>query len=85
LQGESRVLPSTIRARLENPITRDAGRMEFYRAILEDGVVRVLANQASGAVVAMARANALCVVAADTTKIESGSLVDVIPFWELGL
>jgi molybdopterin biosynthesis enzyme len=64
---------------------REAGRLEFYRATVDQGIVRLLENQASGAVVAMARANALCVVPAETTHLDKDAEVDVIPFSELGL
>lgn len=85
MQRDARVLPERRRARLIAPLLREAGRLEFYRATVDQGIVRLLENQASGAVVAMARANALCVVPAETTHLDKDAEVDVIPFSELGL
>ena len=85
MQGDRRVLPTSVRAKLAKPIEREAGRLELYRAVLEEGVVTTLGNQASGAIVSMARANALAVVQAETTSLAAGDAVDVLPFGELGL
>jgi len=85
MQGDRRVLPVATRAKLAAPLKREAGRLELYRAVLEDGVVRLLGNQASGAIVSMAHANALAVVPAETTALAAGDLVDVHSFAELGL
>lgn len=72
-------------ATLEAPIAREPGRTEFYRATLEGSVVRVLLNQASGSIVTMARANALCVVPPEATRLDAGAEVEVLSFAELGL
>jgi molybdopterin molybdotransferase len=76
---------TTVRARLGAPVRRKAGRRELLRAVLADGVATPLANQASGAVVAMARANALVSVPEDVAEIAAGAEVIVYPFEGLGL
>lgn len=90
LQGDACILPASIPAELGAALRRDAGRLELYRARLERMptgrvIAHVLANQASGAVVAMARADALVAVAADVTALSAGAPVEALPFSELGL
>jgi molybdopterin molybdotransferase len=85
MQGDARPLPRAWSARLAAPLTRRAGgRTELARAVLEaGGVVRLLANQASGAITTMAQANALAVIPAGTTSLAAGDAVEVFPFEEL--
>jgi molybdopterin molybdotransferase len=89
MQSDRVVLPRSERAHLAASLKREPGRLELYRALVEhDGarsVVRLLGNQASGAIVSMARANALGVVPAETTSLAEGDVIDVLPFAELGL
>jgi molybdopterin molybdotransferase len=89
LQGDTCILPASIPATLGAPLSREPGRLELYRARVERhggrAVAHLLENQASGAVVAMARADALVVVPADVTSLPAGAPVEAIPFSELGL
>jgi molybdopterin molybdotransferase len=89
MQGELRPVAPPVRARLARPIAHEPGRVEFVRATLErvpGGLVaHPLANQASGAVVSMARANALVCVPQEARGLEAGELVDAFDFADLGL
>lgn len=82
LQGDLAPLPARLRAASRTAIRREPGREEFLRARLErsDGglAVRVLPNQASGAVTSFAEAEALAVVPAERASIDEGDLLDVI-------
>lgn len=80
MQGDRVVFPPTRRGHLTTPIRQKAGRRGFYRALLDGDSVTVLANQASGAVTAMAWANCLAVVPEDATELPAGSAVDVLVF-----
>ncbi len=76
---------TTARARLGAPVRHKAGRRELVRAVLDGGVASPLANQASGAVLAMARANALVSVPEDVGDLAAGTDVDVYRFEAIGL
>ena len=84
MQGDRKPLPATLRAPLAAGIVRKPGRLEFMRARWEataDGLaVRVLPNQASGAVTSMAWADGLAVVEPDVTSLSAGDTVEVLRF-----
>ena len=67
---------------MRTALVREPGREEFLRARLDVGGgdlgVRVLPNQASGAVTSFADADALAVVPADRGRVDEGSLLEVI-------
>jgi len=85
LQGDLAPLPPRLRAATRTTLLREPGREEFLRARLEGGAVdgrelgvRLLPNQASGAVTSFAEADALAVVPADRGRVDEGSLLEVI-------
>jgi molybdopterin molybdotransferase len=80
LQGDRTPRPSVRRAHLTKAIRQRPGRRGFHRAILSGSDVSLLENQASGAVTAMAWANALVVVPAEVSELAAGQLVDVLAF-----
>lgn len=71
----------TEKVRLARAIDRKPGRLELVRARLLEagGVLEVepAKNQASGAALSFAEADALVVVGADVSRIEEGTMVDV--------
>ena len=87
MQGDTRPFPATLRAHAGTRLVRAAGRAEFARATLDRRgsqlVVTPLANQASGAVITMAQADALMCIPAECTELREGDAVDVLPFSEL--
>ncbi len=89
LQGDARPLPSVLRARLADGVTRTPGRLEFARATLvregDDWQAKLSPHQASGSALGIARADAFALLPADAASLPSGAVVDVIPFTELGL
>jgi molybdopterin molybdotransferase len=82
LQGDATPLPLRVRAALRKRIQREPGREEFLRGWLEmeqgELVVKIMPNQASGAVTSFAEADALAVIPADKGLIEEGDRVEVI-------
>jgi molybdopterin molybdotransferase len=82
LQGDVAPLPVRLRAAVRSAVRREPGREEFLRARLEhdrEGLaVRVLPNQASGAVTSFAEADALAVVPAEKGTVEAGEVLEVI-------
>lgn len=82
LQGDAAPLPLRLRAGLRKRIQREPGREEFLRGRLEmeqgELVVRIMPNQASGAVTSFAQADALAVIPAEKGSVEEGELVEVI-------
>jgi molybdopterin molybdotransferase len=88
LQGAARPAPAPLPATLASDVRHAPGRATFLRATLraEGGrlVASPLANQASGAVTTMARADALAVVPAAAERLRAGDAIDVYPLGELG-
>jgi molybdopterin molybdotransferase len=88
MQGDARPSAPPLRGRLARAIAHEPGRDEFLRAAIEyapDGlVVMPLANQASGAVTSMSRADALVRVPSVSTGLAAGDLVCVLSFADLG-
>jgi molybdopterin molybdotransferase len=87
LQGDARPLARRGRGLLAVPLDRQAGRLEFLRVSLDDagGTVRVrpLANQASGAMLALARCDALAEIPADLTHLAEGTPVSLLRLEDL--
>jgi len=82
MQGDARPLPRTIPLPLAAPYRKKAGRLEFVRALVEDGprgpLVRPLENQASGALTSLAWADALALIPAEAEALAEGALVEVL-------
>ncbi len=86
MQGDARPTPRTSRARLAAPLTHKPGRLELARARFdEQGRVALLPQQASGAIVGLARAEILARIPADAERLEAGAEIDVYAIAELGL
>ncbi len=87
MQGDRRPLPTPIRLPLGQRITRQPGRLEFVRAAIEpraSGVhVVPLRNQASGAMVSLARCDALAVLPLDATELAEGTPIDTLRLGDL--
>jgi molybdopterin molybdotransferase len=88
MQGDARPFPSFARARMTRPHAHDPGRLEFARAVVsqaDQGLsVTTLGNQASGAVTALAQADALVCIPEDATEVGAGEDVDVLLLADLG-
>lgn len=78
MQGETTRECTTRRARLAAPLKQNPGRRGYYPSNVEGDSVMPLPHQSSGSTVNLARANALVVVAADSTGHAAGDLVDVL-------
>lgn len=82
MQGDARPLPPTARARLGRRLERSPGRLEFLRVALEsrDGEPTIvpLSNQASGAMIALARCDALAAIPSEARVVEEGDRLEVI-------
>jgi molybdopterin molybdotransferase len=89
LSGETDPLPREWPARLQHDVAHDPGRMELVRAIVSregDGLVaRAVRQQASGAGIGMALANALVLVPRDSDGLVAGAVVTTYAFEDLGL
>lgn len=70
-----------VRARLrtDKALTSPNGRRQYLRGAYSDGTVEPVGGAGSHLVAALARADALIVVPEDTTSLEPGTEVDVIP------
>jgi len=88
LQGDAHPVAPAVRARLTASFAREPGRLEFLRAIVtrndDEWLVRVLSNQASGAITSMAFANALVRVQAEDAAFEAGQFVHVLLLDDIG-
>ncbi len=89
MQGDAAPLPRPHRARLGRPLVREPGRREFARARLTreangGWTANALDNQASGAVAALAAADALIDIPAERTELAAGEEVDVYLLGDLG-
>jgi molybdopterin molybdotransferase len=87
MQGDARPLPRSMRMPLGVALKRSPGRLEFLRAALstEGGVGRVtpLKNQASGAMISLARCDALAAVPAEAAAMAEGELVETLALGDL--
>lgn len=88
MQGDRAPSPAPLRARVDAPFDHAPGRLEFARVRLErrggELWAHPLSNQASGAIVALARADALMAVPAESAGLAEGDAVDVHLLAELG-
>lgn len=75
--GLEPVLPQTVR--LTHAVTSIAGKRQFLRGAAEDGSVSLIAGPGSHLVAAMAWANVLVDIPAETTELDAGAEVQVIP------
>jgi molybdopterin molybdotransferase len=82
MQGDLSPIAPPLRGRLAKRLERAPGRLEFMRAQLSWGAAGLtvfpLGNQASGAVVALARGDALAVVPAEVSALDEGAEVEVL-------
>jgi molybdopterin molybdotransferase len=86
MQGDLRPFPRTSRRRLASSITRSAGRLELARARIDErGDVALVAQQASGAIIGLSRADVLACIPMDATHLDAGAEIDVYAREELGL
>ena len=86
LQGDASPWPRASRGRLAAPVTRKPGRLEFARATLdESGVVTLLPQQASGAIIGLCRADALACLPPDAESLPAGAEVAIYTLAELGI
>ncbi len=86
MQGDAAPHPRTRRARLGAPLVRKPGRLELARARLDQaGVVTLLPNQASGAIVGLCRADVLACIPRDAERLAAGDEIDFYDRGELGL
>jgi molybdopterin molybdotransferase len=86
LQGDRAPLPRPSRGRLAAAVTHKPGRLELARATLDaQGNVSLLAQQASGAIIGLCRAEVLACLPADAEALEAGSEIAVYPLAELCL
>jgi molybdopterin molybdotransferase len=87
LQGDKKPLPRPLSLPLAAPYRKKAGRLEFVRAVLEDGrggsVVRPLDNQASGALTTLAWCDALASIPAEVEGLDAGASVEVLRLQDL--
>jgi len=88
MQGDGNPLPRAWHARAARTIAHEPGRLEFARAsLVRDGATWIaspLDNQASGAMAALARADALLVIPAECSEVSEGDDVEVYLLEELG-
>jgi molybdopterin molybdotransferase len=70
---------------LHEPLAREPGRREFFRAVVTGDQVTLVREQASGSALGMAKANALVSIAPDVSQLPAGALVDVLGYDALGL
>ena len=89
LAGDARPFPPPLTAKVSHAVAHEPGRRAFVRATLSraDGawMVTPLANQASGAAISMAQADALMCVPQDSPGLVAGTDVDVYPLAALGI
>ena len=87
LQGDPTPVPVPVTLPVRGSFRRKAGRMEFLRAALErsggEDTAVLEPNQASGAVVSFARADALVLVTAETTALRDGERHPVLRLGEV--
>jgi molybdopterin molybdotransferase len=70
-------------ATLAQTVVHAPGRKEYLRAKLQGNIVTPLTNQASGAAVSLAHANALLVVPANAERLEQGTTQEVYSMTDL--
>jgi molybdopterin molybdotransferase len=87
LQGDAHPVAPPRRIPLGLSVQRQPGRLEFVRASLEetDGQLRVLPlrNQASGAMIALARCDTLAIYPAEASSLPEGTLLPTLRLADL--
>jgi molybdopterin molybdotransferase len=78
LGGAADSLPRTVRLLLGAPVSANGPRLEFLRAAIADGAVYPLAAQDSGALPALAQADALLIRDPHAPAAEPGMFADVL-------
>jgi molybdopterin molybdotransferase len=82
MMGHTRVYRAVDPARLDEDLTKPAGRAHFVRVTLErrDGALRArpTGDQSSGILLSMVRADGLACLAEETTRAAAGELVPVL-------
>jgi molybdopterin molybdotransferase len=88
MQGDSRAIPSPMRARAGSDIRHSPGRLDFVRVTVRrdvDGLVATpIKSQASGSPTSMADADALACIEAERGAVLAGETLDVLWLDELG-
>jgi len=85
LMGESNAAPLHLQARSESKLRKKAGRTEFQRGILSldasnQFTVSKTGAQGSGILTSMSQANCFIILPLEAESVESGSMVEVLPF-----
>jgi len=88
LMGQTRnIFSPDFKARVLNDINKTSSRMEFMRGILnfeqDEPAVNVPANQGSGILSSMSKADCLVILNENTKNVKAGDIVDVQPFYGL--
>lgn len=88
MMGEPPREPLRMRVRCTSRLRKRPGRMEFQRGVLEpaaDGAwtVRSTGAQGSGILTSMSEADCLIVLPLESSGVEAGEVVEVIPFCDL--
>lgn len=78
LQGDRRALPSLGSGVLGAPLQQKPGRMVFHRVRVEGDRVWPLADQSSGSTASLAHADALAIVAAESSGLDAGERVSLL-------
>jgi molybdopterin molybdotransferase len=78
LGGAADPLPRTVRLPLGAPLPANGPRFDFLRAAIADGAVHPLATQDSGALLALAQADALLLRPPHAAATEPGMFADVL-------
>jgi molybdopterin molybdotransferase len=82
MQGDSRPIPTPLRAKLAAPAKRTADRLELARATLDfaagELVARLHSNQASGAATSLAESDGLAMIPQGDEPLEARALVEVL-------
>jgi len=85
MMGHSRVLPVTLRARLEHEVKKKAGKLFWLRVSLErregEWLARSAGDQNTGIQTTLLRADGLAMLDAAATRIAAGEVVEVHPLW----
>lgn len=84
MMGETPIPPITVNAITRQPLKKRPGRVDFQRGVLSNDNGQLLVDaagmQASHILSGMSRANCFIVLPAETSNIEAGSEVRVLPF-----
>jgi molybdopterin molybdotransferase len=82
MQGHSALFRRATRVRLAETVTISAPLTHFLRAVVSPGPdgysARLTGPQGSGLLTSMARANALLIIPAESSRVEAGAMVDAL-------